>query len=64
MDSAAWAEPATRLLPKNAVVQIERRGYFRVDSPYVSPSSPMVLFMIPDGKKKAMSTLSSKLTHR
>jgi glutamyl-tRNA synthetase len=64
VDTASWAESATRQLQKNAIIQIERRGYFRVDSPYISPTSPMVLFMIPDGKKKAMSTLSSSLEHR
>ncbi|KAF4325529.1 hypothetical protein BBO99_00000359 [Phytophthora kernoviae] len=46
------------------VVQLERRGYFRVDSPYLSDEKPLVMFMVPDGKVKSMSTLSTKLAHR
>lgn len=46
------------------VVQLERRGFFRVDSPYLSADKPLVLFMVPDGKVKSMSTLSTKLAHR
>ncbi|RLN90482.1 hypothetical protein BBJ28_00012440 [Nothophytophthora sp. Chile5] len=46
------------------VVQLERRGYFRVDEPYLSAEKPLVLFMVPDGKAKAMSTLSTNLAHR
>ena len=36
----------------------------RCDRPYRGESSPLVLFQVPDGKKKAMSTLSTKLSHR
>jgi hypothetical protein len=46
------------------VLQLERRGYFRVDKSYLGPESPLVLYSIPDGKAGAMSTLSTKLTHR
>lgn len=46
------------------IVQLERRGYFRVDRPYLSADKPLVLFMVPDGKAKAMSTLSKNLAHR
>ncbi|RLN87464.1 hypothetical protein BBJ28_00019378 [Nothophytophthora sp. Chile5] len=46
------------------VVQLERRGYFRVDEPYLSAEKPLVMFMVPDGKAKAMSTLSTNLAHR
>lgn len=48
----------------NQVVQLERRGFFRVDEPYVSADKPLVLFMVPDGKAKAMSTLTTNLAHR
>jgi len=57
------------------VVQIERRGLYRVDKVYGDKGKggkdvlgrgeeELVLFMIPDGKKKAMSSLSTKLEHR
>ncbi|GMH57229.1 hypothetical protein TL16_g02326, partial [Triparma laevis f. inornata] len=46
------------------VIQIERRGLYRVDKVHGAKSEELVLFMIPDGKKKAMSSLSTKLDHR
>ncbi|KAG6957046.1 hypothetical protein JG687_00010218 [Phytophthora cactorum] len=53
-----------RNMKEGQVVQLERRGYFRVDVPYISDDKPIVMFMVPDGKVKAMSTLSTKLAHR
>jgi glutamyl-tRNA synthetase len=46
------------------VIQLERRGYYRVDRPFVGKDKPIVLFMVPDGKEKAMSGLAGKLAHR
>jgi glutamyl-tRNA synthetase len=62
-ETKAWVDPCLRTLQVNDVIQLERRGFFRVDEPYQSPTKPLVLFMIPDGKTKAMSTLSSALVH-
>jgi glutamyl-tRNA synthetase len=46
------------------VIQLERRGFYRVDSPYRgSEDKPIVLYMIPDGKTKSMSGMSGKLQH-
>jgi len=53
-----------KTLQKNEIIQLERRGYYRVDQPYVNVNRGLVLFMIPDGKAKAMSGLSGKLAHR
>jgi glutamyl-tRNA synthetase len=61
---AAIGDHGLRNLQRNDVIQLERRGYFRVDSPYLSKEKPLVLFMIPDGKQRAMSTLSTNLAHR
>ena len=47
-----------------SIIQLERRGYFRVDQPYITEEKGLHLFMIPDGKKKAMSGLAGKLAHR
>ncbi len=60
----AIGESSLRNLNENDVVQIMRRGLFRCEKPYRGPHSPLVLFQIPDGKAKAMSTLSTKLAHR
>ena len=62
----AWTAlgcPNLRTVQQGTVLQIERRGYYRVDRTQ-SDEGPMQLFMIPDGKVKACSTLSSKLAHR
>ena len=39
-------------LKKGDVIQLERRGYFYVDSPHVSVNSPLTLHFVPDGKSK------------
>ena len=51
-------------LQKGEIIQLERRGYFRVDQPYISEDKGLHLFMIPDGKAKAMGGLKGKLAHR
>jgi tRNA synthetases class I (E and Q), catalytic domain/tRNA synthetases class I (E and Q), anti-codon binding domain len=48
----------------NEIIQLERRGYYRVDRPYICRDKPLVLYMIPDGKSKAMSGLAGQLAHR
>ncbi|KAJ0409984.1 hypothetical protein ATCC90586_009661 [Pythium insidiosum] len=60
----ALGDHEMRNLQQDDVVQLERRGFFRVDRPYISKDKPLVLFMVPDGKAKAMSTLSTNLAHR
>jgi glutamyl-tRNA synthetase len=52
-----------KTLQEHEVIQLERRGYYRVDRPYVGPDKPLILYMIPDGKTKAMSGQSGKLAH-
>lgn len=53
-----------KALKENEIIQLERRGYYRVDRPYLNQRRGLVLYMIPDGKAKAMSGLSGKLAHR
>ncbi|KAL7540068.1 hypothetical protein ACHAWF_006587 [Thalassiosira exigua] len=57
-------DPGLRTLKENDIIQLERRGFYRVDRPYVNEGKPLMLFMIPDGRKKAMSGLDGKLAHR
>lgn len=62
-ESLGWADPALRNLKRGEVVQLERRGFYICDRPYMGPEKGVVLFMVPDGRSKAMSTLSGALKH-
>lgn len=53
-----------KTLQKHEVIQLERRGFYRVDRPYISKDKPLILYMIPDGKEKSMSGMAGKLAHR
>lgn len=57
-------DAALKSLQENDVIQLERRGYYRVDRPYINEGKPLVLYTIPDGKAKAMSGQTGKLAHR
>ena len=57
-------DPGLKTLQKDEIIQLERRGYYRVDRPYINGQRGLVLYMIPDGKAKAMSGLAGKLAHR
>jgi glutamyl-tRNA synthetase len=50
-------------LQEDEIIQLERRGFFRVDRPFVNADKPLILYMVPDGKQKAMSGQSGKLAH-
>jgi len=63
-ESEVIGDVGLKTLKEHDIIQMERRGYYRVDKPYVNESKKLTLFMIPDGKKKAMSGLDGKLAHR
>eukprot|EP01039_Chlorochromonas_danica_P002859 gene2859-3123_t len=42
------------------VIQLERKGFYRVDKPYNGSDQPIVLFYIPDGKAKPTVTSGAK----
>ena len=42
-----------RKLQKGEIIQLERKGYFIIDQPFLK-ARPMVLFAIPDGKQQAI----------
>ncbi|KDP23319.1 hypothetical protein JCGZ_23152 [Jatropha curcas] len=44
-----------RNLKRGEILQLERKGYFRCDVPFVRPSKPIVLFAIPDGRQATSS---------
>ena len=51
-----------RTLSQGTIIQLERRGYYRVERPYGgSRDKPLQLYNVPDGKEKGMSTLSTKI---
>jgi len=60
-DTLALCDPAVRTFPAGTILQLERRGYFRMDSPHWEGKTALVLVKIPDGKSKAMSTVSTKI---
>ncbi|CAM9278404.1 unnamed protein product [Ascophyllum nodosum] len=62
-ETEGLGDPGLRNIGEGDVVQLERRGFFRVDKPYRGEGKPLVLFMVPDGKTQAMSTLASTLKH-
>lgn len=62
-ETAGLGDPGLRNIRQGDVIQLERRGFFRVDKPYGGEGKPLVLFMVPDGKTQAMSTLTSTLKH-
>lgn len=43
-------DPCLRLVRAGEVIQLERKGFFRVDQAFGGPSKPAVLFAIPDGR--------------
>ena len=63
-DTEVIGDAGLKTLKEHDIIQLERRGFYRVDRAYVNVSKPLKLFMIPDGKKKAMSGLDGKLAHR
>ncbi|GJY73127.1 glutamate--tRNA ligase, cytoplasmic, partial [Tanacetum coccineum] len=50
---AAVGDSNMRELKCGDILQLERKGYFRCDVPFISPSKPIVLFAIPDGRQKS-----------
>lgn len=64
-EMAVVVEPEMKQLPVGAIVQLVRRGFFRVDHKFnpQDPNGSLHLVLIPDGKAKSMSTLSTALPH-
>merc|ERR1719193_575044 len=58
VDTMAIGDPALKTLSKGTSIQLERRGYFIVDSIAFPPGKGMVLIKIPDGKAKDMGMTS------
>ncbi|KAL7579662.1 hypothetical protein ACA910_021812 [Epithemia clementina (nom. ined.)] len=50
-------------LKEHEIIQLERRGFYRVDKPYMGQGKPLQLITIPDGRSKTMGGLAGKLAH-
>ncbi|KAJ4877641.1 hypothetical protein Rs2_42659 [Raphanus sativus] len=50
-ETLALGDSNMRSLKSGDVIQLERKGYYRCDVPFVKPSKPIVLFSIPDGRQ-------------
>ena len=50
-ETEALGDSNMRILQKGEVIQLERKGYYIVDRPYLRPGKPMVLLNIPDGRQ-------------
>lgn len=52
VEAAAVGEAALRGVGAGAIVQLERKGFYRVDVAWGGDARPAVLFAIPDGRPK------------
>ena len=61
-----WGDHQLKDCKEGDIIQLQRRGYFRVDQPYLPADgatfqeSPAILFAIPDGHTKEMPKTGSK----
>lgn len=53
-ETLAIGDANMRNLKHGEVIQLERKGYFRCDVPFVRRSKPIVLFAIPDGRQQSV----------
>ncbi|KAK4402069.1 Glutamate--tRNA ligase, cytoplasmic [Sesamum angolense] len=54
-ETSALGESDMRNLKRGDVIQLERKGYYRCDAPFIRPTKPIVLFAIPDGKQQTVA---------
>ncbi|XP_052165907.1 glutamate--tRNA ligase, cytoplasmic-like [Oryza glaberrima] len=50
---SALGDANMRNLKQGEIIQLERKGYYRCDAPFIRSSKPIVLFAIPDGRQKS-----------
>lgn len=53
-ETAALGDSNMRNLKRGEILQLERKGYFRCDVPFLRPSKPIVLYAIPDGRQQTV----------
>uniref|UniRef100_A0A1A9WPS7 Bifunctional glutamate/proline--tRNA ligase n=1 Tax=Glossina brevipalpis TaxID=37001 RepID=A0A1A9WPS7_9MUSC len=66
-ESQMLGDPELKKCKKGDIIQLQRRGFFKVDNAYQPPSpytnviSPVILFSIPDGHTKDMPSSGLKI---
>jgi len=53
VETHALGDSGLRLLCKGEKIQLERKGYYICDQPFLYPNKPMILITIPDGHPRA-----------
>jgi len=56
----AKGEASLRTVKRGETIQVERRGYYICDTPYVRASDPIRFLFVPDGRPKAMFGVEKK----
>ncbi|GKV39018.1 hypothetical protein SLEP1_g46855 [Rubroshorea leprosula] len=51
---AALGDSNMSNLKRGEILQLERKGYFRCDVPFIRASKPVILFAIPDGRQQSV----------
>ncbi|XP_061370992.1 glutamate--tRNA ligase, cytoplasmic [Gastrolobium bilobum] len=51
-ETLAFGDSNMRNLQRGEILQLERKGYFKCDVPFIRPSKPIVLLAIPDGRQQ------------
>lgn len=59
-ESDGLVDPCLRFVNLGDVVQLERKGFYRVDRVYGGEDKPVVLIAIPDGKTKTTASAPTK----
>lgn len=57
-ETSALGDPNMRNLKQGEIIQLERKGYYRCDVPFIQPAKPIVLFSIPDGRQQSAAKQS------
>jgi tRNA synthetases class I (E and Q), anti-codon binding domain len=60
IETTGFGDSALRSLNKGDKIQLERKGYFIVDSPFLYPNKPPVFVLIPDGTAATLSAENEK----
>jgi len=50
VETTGVADPALRTINQGDKIQLERKGFYIVDSPFTYPDHPLILVQIPDGR--------------